>query len=119
MKSRDSRRSVCPVSCTLDLIGDKWTMLVIRDLFLGRRYFSEFCSSPEGIATNILSNRLSRLVESGLVEKTSSGGKKGRDSYQLTEKGESLQPVLRALADWGIEHVPGTKRALKPLKRDQ
>ena len=62
-----TRRSVCPVACTLDLIGDKWTLLVIRDLMSGKSQFKDFLESPEGIATNILTSRLNRLLEHGLV----------------------------------------------------
>ncbi len=62
------KRSVCPIACTLDIIGDKWTLLVVRDLLLGRSHFKQFLASPEGIATNILANRLNRLVSHGIAE---------------------------------------------------
>jgi len=108
----DQRRSPCPVSCTLDVIGDKWTLLIIRDLVLGRSHFSEFQKSPEGIATNILSNRLARLVDHGIVEKYPSTSNPGRDAYRLTAKGKALRPVLRAIVKWGLEHIEGTSREL-------
>ena len=63
------KRSTCPVACTLDILGDKWTLLVIRDLFLGKKTYGDFQSSPEGIPTNILAERLKRLVEKGIVRK--------------------------------------------------
>jgi len=96
------------VACALDLFGDKWTLLVIRDLVLGRSRFKEFASSPEGIPTNILSDRLERLQERGLVEQVpaTEGGK--RMAYVLTEKGKSLTPILRAIRDWGLQWEPGT-----------
>src|SRR5690349_12272406 len=97
-----NRRSPCPLACTLDLIGDKWTLLVVRDLAHGKSLFKEFRESPEGIATNILADRLNRLVESGLAERSAPQGR-GRTSYLLTRKGKSLLPILRALAEWGLK----------------
>ncbi|MEM9381265.1 MAG: helix-turn-helix domain-containing protein [Planctomycetota bacterium] len=104
----DDRRSCCPVACTLDLIGDRWTLLVVRDLFAGRTRFSEFLRSPEGIATNVLTDRLDRLVEAGLVERhVEPPGK--RAAYRLTKAGKSLRPLLGALRDWGLRHIEGTE----------
>lgn len=101
------RRSCCPVACTLDLIGDRWTLLVIRDLFFGKTHFSELQRGPEGIATNILADRLDLLVERGLVERrTAPSGK--RAVYHLTDKGRSLKPVLAAVRDWGLANIDGT-----------
>ena len=102
-------RSCCPVACTLDLLGDKWTLLVIRDLFLGRSHFKEFVRGPEGISTNILSDRLARLVDYELVETYPSPEATGKHAYRLTKKGKSLGPVLRAVKDWGLKHLPGTE----------
>lgn len=104
----DARRSPCPVACALDLFGDRWTLLVIRDLMRGRSRFKEFTGSPEGIPTNILSDRLERLQLKGIVEQVpaTEGGK--RMAYALTEKGESLRPVLLAIRDWGLKWEPGT-----------
>ena len=109
--SADDRRSCCPVACTLDLIGDRWTLLVIRDLFLGRSRFSEFQKAPEGIATNILTDRLNLLVEHGLVDRRP-GPTGRRASYHLTEKGRSLGPLLRAVRDWGLANIDGTAARL-------
>lgn len=102
------RRSPCPVSCTLDLLGDRWTLLVVRDLVLGRTRFKEFATSPEGIPTNILTERLERLLQHGIVEQVPAeeGGK--RMAYRLTEKGLALRPILKAIRDWGLEWAPGT-----------
>lgn len=108
MSKGNERRSVCPVACTLDLIGDKWTLLVVRDLFAGKSTYKEFAESPEGIATNILAERLTRLTDGGLVERTVTDKHSGRYHYRLTEKGRSLGPVLHAVADWGLRNVPGT-----------
>ena len=108
---RKSRRSPCPVACTLDLVGDKWTLLVVRDLAFGKSQFKEFLASPEKIATNILADRLARLVEHGLAERF---GSSGREAYRLTAKGESLLPVLQSVADWGLAHIEGTEARMKP-----
>lgn len=108
------RRSCCPVSCALDLFGDRWTLLVIRDLMLGRTRFKDFAGSPENIPTNILSNRLERLQEGGLVEQVPAveGGK--RMAYVLTEKGKSLKPVMLSIRKWGLEWEEGTAAKMVP-----
>ena len=96
------------MACALDLFGDRWTLLVIRDLMFGRSRFKEFVMSPEGIPTNILSDRLERLREHGIIRQVPAveGGK--RMAYALTEKGESLRPILKAVRDWGLEWEEGT-----------
>lgn len=102
------RRSPCPIACALDLIGDRWTMLVVRDLMLGRTRFKEFRLSPEGIPTNILSERLERLIAAGVIEQrpVEAGGK--RMAYALTESGSALRGVLMSMLDWGLKFIPGT-----------
>ncbi|MCW1924974.1 helix-turn-helix transcriptional regulator [Luteolibacter arcticus] len=106
------RRSPCPVACALDLIGDRWTMLVVRDLMLGKQRYDEFLASPEGIATNILADRLKLLQEQGLLTKTADEQDRRRFRYQLTPTGKSLRDVLIPLARWGLSHLPGTKELL-------
>jgi DNA-binding HxlR family transcriptional regulator len=96
-------RSECAVACTLDVIGDRWTLLVIRDLFLGKRHFDEFLASPEGIATNILTARLEWLTKLKLARRVKVANDRRRVAYELTERGLSLQPVLREVARWGME----------------
>ena len=108
-----SKRSVCPVACALDIFGDKWTLLVIRDLACGKTLFKQFCASPEGIATNILTDRLQRLETYQLVERVANEVHAGRDAYRLTAKGKSLLPVLQNIADWGLTHIPGTAARMK------
>jgi DNA-binding HxlR family transcriptional regulator len=107
------RRSPCPVACTLDVIGDRWTLLVVRDLMFGRSRFKDFSASPEGIPTNILSERLDRVVQHGIAERftVEEGGK--RYGYRLTEKGQALLPVLAAIRDWGLAWEPGTEVLLE------
>lgn len=108
-----SRRSPCPVSCALDLVGDRWTLLVIRDLMLHRSRFRDFAASPEGIPTNILTERLRRLVQSGLAAQIPAADGSRRFGYELTKKGKALRPVLKAMRDWGLEWLPGTRAALE------
>jgi DNA-binding HxlR family transcriptional regulator len=103
-------RSRCPIACTLDLVGDRWTLLVLRDLFLGKSRYDEFLDSPENISTNILADRLRRLEALGMLEKQPYGPHRKRMEYRLTERGKSLLPVLQSLLDWGLANVPGTVR---------
>jgi len=107
-----ARRSVCPVACSLDLLGDRWTLLVVRDLWLGRSRFRDFTASPERIPTNILSERLERLIAHGVVEKVPAADGSKRLGYRLTEKGKALGPILAALRDWGLTWQPGTRALL-------
>jgi DNA-binding HxlR family transcriptional regulator len=106
------RRSPCPVSCALDLFGDRWTLLVIRDLILGKSRFKDFLVSPEGIPTNILTDRLKRLMESRVIKKVSDAGGSRHLAYQLTEKGQALFPVVTAMRDWGLAWEKGSRASL-------
>jgi DNA-binding HxlR family transcriptional regulator len=108
-------RSPCPIAKTLDLLGDKWTLLVVRDLlFFGKRRFGELASSPEGIPTNILSDRLRRLEECGVLVKVPYAARPQRYEYRLTDRGNDLTPVLRAMIKWAQSHLPGTAMAPPP-----
>jgi DNA-binding HxlR family transcriptional regulator len=107
-----ARRSPCPVACALDLLGDRWTLLIIRDLFLGRSRFKDFTASPEGIPTNILSDRLERLRDGGIVQHIPAADGSKRLAYELTDKGLALRPVLRSIRDWGLKWEPGTNAVL-------
>jgi DNA-binding HxlR family transcriptional regulator len=105
-----SHRSVCPIACTLDILGDRWTLLVIRDmLFFEKQRFEEFLESSEGISTNILAQRLRQLEAAGLIEKHPYSSHPRRMNYVLTEKGRSLRPVLRSMIVWGLRNVPNTQ----------
>lgn len=114
MPGKQHPRSCCPIALTLDILGDKWTLLVVRDLLLGRTHFREFAASPEGIATNILTNRLTRLVDHGIVEKFPSPERPDRYAYRLTKKGKSLGPVIRSITKWGLQHVEGADARMQP-----
>jgi DNA-binding HxlR family transcriptional regulator len=99
-----ARRSGCPVSLSLDLLGDRWSLLIVRDLMVrGYRTFREFQRSGEGIASNILAERLHRLEAGGIVLREPA--QDGRSThYRLTEKGIALAPVLLELLLWGGRH---------------
>jgi DNA-binding HxlR family transcriptional regulator len=101
------RRSQCPVSCTLDVLGDRWSLLVVRDVVRGKRRYAEFVESPEGIPTNILADRLKRLVAKGIVRPQKYSDHPPRVEYHLTAKGEDLRPIIRAMAEWGVQHAGG------------
>jgi DNA-binding HxlR family transcriptional regulator len=104
------KRSSCPITNVLDLLGDKWTLLVIRDLVLGKRRYQEFLSSPEEMASNILAERLNRLQASGLIRRRTYQRNPIRYEYLLTQKGKALEPILEAIIVWGKRQYPGTKR---------
>ncbi len=108
-KTRPVRRSDCAVACTLDLVGDRWTLLVVRDLLSGKRYFDEFLRSPEGIATNILSARLRVLQEHGFIEKVRDPSDQRRWAYRFTKEGLPLRELLGHIAGWGHKYLPATK----------
>lgn len=99
------RRSGCPISIALELLGDSWSLLIVRDLmFKGRHTFNEFLAGGEGIATNILSDRLRRLEAAGIVEKHADPADGRRSLYRLTRKGIDLAPVLVELVVWSAAH---------------
>ena len=107
--TKPARRSDCAVACTLDLIGDRWTLLVVRDLLGGKRYFDEFLRSSERIATNILSARLGALQEHGFIEKVPDPADQRRSAYRFTKEGRHLVELLYDIARWGRKHLPGTR----------
>lgn len=122
------KRSVCPIANALDLVGDKWTLLVVRDLlFMGKRLYGELARSPEGIPSNLLADRLKRLEEAGLVTKDPYQHNPVRHQYRLTSKGADLLPVLKEIIRWANKHIPGTaapppgflEKFDTPAKRDR
>ena len=104
-----ARRSACPISCSLDLFGDRWTLLLVRDLFRGLTRYGEFLNAPEGIPTNILADRLQKLEAAGVIKRAPYQQNPPRYAYTLTAKGVDLKPVIGALASWSIRHVPRTQ----------
>jgi len=109
MANRDESidwRSVCPISSALDLLGDKWSLLIIRDLIIrGPRTYSQLLESPEKISTNILAARLELLTCLKLIERTSPESPSRNNAFRLTEAGAALRPVLEALAKWAGSHL--------------
>lgn len=100
-------RSDCPIAYALDFVGDKWTLLVLRDLILGRkRYFQEFLASNEQIASNILANRLKRFEREGLVTRTNDPEHGRRVIYTPTAKALDLLPVILEILHWGAKYAP-------------
>lgn len=98
-------RSHCPQNLILEVIGDKWSILIIRDLMInGKHYFREFLQSEEKIASNILSSRLKSLEEEGLIHKSSDPQHKQKIRYRLTQKGIDLFPVLMEMARWSLKY---------------
>jgi DNA-binding HxlR family transcriptional regulator len=106
-KKTQFARSRCPIAATLDTLGDRWSLVVLRDLFAGKRRFSEFVASPEGIKRNILSDRLRRLEVAGLIARRRYQMNPERFEYSLTSTGADLLPVLQAMARWAQRHIPG------------
>jgi DNA-binding HxlR family transcriptional regulator len=107
-KARGLQRSPCPVASTLDIIGDKWSLLIVRDMICGRSTYSELADSPEGIPTNILADRLRRLEDAGLLARSAYQDHPVRYSYSLTDKGRELGDLVQAFVRWGKKHIPGT-----------
>ena len=114
---RKDHRSGCVLNLTVELFGDRWSLLVIRDIiFQNRRHFRELLTkSPEGIASNILADRLQRLVEQGIIVKSDDVSHKQKVIYSLTEKGIGLLPLLMEMNVWGHKYLPGG--GLKGLAR--
>ena len=118
-KSEKGRRSGCPLNVSLEMLGDRWSLLIIRDLmFRGFRTYKEFLESEEGIATNILADRLQKLEGSGLISTKQDPADGRRLIYRLTGKGIDLAPVLVELMVWAERHEgaslpPAVKRAIE------
>jgi DNA-binding HxlR family transcriptional regulator len=115
---RAARRSPCPIACSLDIFGDRWTLLIVRDLFLGRSRFRDFSAATEHIPTNILADRLERLRKHQVIEQIPARDGTKRLAYALTRKGKSLGSVLKAMRDWALQWEKET-RALIPPKKTQ
>lgn len=98
-------KSSCPINQYLEVFGDKWTLLIIRDImFDGKRYFNEIRESDEKIASNILTDRLNKLEESGIVIKTKDAKHKQKNIYTLTKVGIDLMPIMIAMSEWSLNH---------------
>jgi DNA-binding HxlR family transcriptional regulator len=104
---RTDRKSHCPVNSALEVVGDPWSLLVVRDIvFYGKHAFGEFLASEERITTSVLADRLARLVSNGILSKQRNPADRRRELYSLTGAGLALIPVLVELANWGVRHDP-------------
>jgi DNA-binding HxlR family transcriptional regulator len=104
-------RSDCAVAATLDLVGDRWSLLIVRDLLFDEELrFGDFLESAEGIPTNTLTDRLRKLEQAGVISRELYSERPPRAVYRLTERGRELGPVLHAIAEWGVNQFPGTRR---------
>lgn len=103
-------RSACAIASSLDLVGDKWSLLVVRDLLHGKHTYGELADSPERIPTNILADRLKRLEAAGIIVSAPYQKRPTRYAYTLTPKGAALGDVLLAFVHWGKQYIPGTVR---------
>jgi DNA-binding HxlR family transcriptional regulator len=115
---RRQRRSDCPVHFALEVFGDAWTLLIIRDLmFKGRTSYTDFLRAEEGIATNVLADRLVRLEEDGVIERTAGSGRGTASSYRLTSKGIDLLPIMLEIIGWSAKHDSKTAADRKFVRR--
>jgi DNA-binding HxlR family transcriptional regulator len=101
-------RSGCPIATTLDIIGDRWSLVIIRDLINGKSRYSDFLASPERITTSVLADRLERLTASGLVDAHAYQANPRRYEYRLTAKGEAMLPILQEICRWANRYMPET-----------
>ena len=119
----NSHRSPCPVSFALDIFGDRWTLLIVRDMAVFKRQtFKEFLEAGEGIATNILSSRLTLLEKEGIVKKETDDTNKSRNIYTLTQKGYDLLPTMVEMIIWSgkyDEKSPFTKKEAREFEKNK
>jgi len=109
------QKSLCPINLALEVFGDRWSLLIVRDMmFAGKRHFREFLQSEEGISSNILTERLGKLVEHGVLSKTDDPTHKQKAIYSLTPMGIDLLPVLTQIGIWGRKYRPATKESGAP-----
>lgn len=107
---KNGYRSGCPVNLSLEVFGDKWSLLILRDMmFGGKRHFRELLRSEEGISSNILADRLKKLVEEGMITRADDPTHKQKAIYSLTEKAIDLVPVFVYLGVWGSKHLPASE----------
>jgi len=106
--SKRESRSPCPIATTLDVLGDRWSLVIVRDMFIGKKRFAEFLDSPEAITTSVLTDRLMTLEAAGLVERQAYQERPTRYEYLLTANGRALLPVLQEICRWASKTMPGT-----------
>ncbi|MDG2171036.1 MAG: helix-turn-helix domain-containing protein [Opitutales bacterium] len=122
IKSKSTVWEGCPIRFGMGIFGDKWTLLIVRDMmFKGKRYYGEFTDPEEGISTNILADRLGKLVSNGVAEKERDPDNQSKFIYRLTVKGKELLPMMLAMVDWAEKHDPNTevpKEFIQKLRKD-
>lgn len=120
---KNKKRSDCPISCSLDIFGDKWSLLIIRDMmFFNKFTYGDFLKSAEGIATNILASRLQNLEENKLIEKLEHPDSKAKVLYKLTQKSIDLLPIIVEVHLWAEKYfdIPAElKPMIKEAKKDK
>src|SRR5688572_18718130 len=121
--NKAKKRSDCPISCSLDIWGDKWSLLIVRDLMFAKECtYGDFLKSTEGIATNILASRLLTLEENKIIEKLNHPDSKAKVLYRLTRKGIDLLPIMIEINLWAEKYftIPDDRKAmLKEVKKDK
>lgn len=122
-KSSKSQRSTCPIANSLDILGDRWSLIIIRDLMFREKHeYGELLNSEEGISTSVLATRLEQLQCTGIIKKSNHPNDQKKYRYHLTEKGIDLMPLMIDLVLWGTQHVPGTMAPpdiLNAMKNDR
>jgi DNA-binding HxlR family transcriptional regulator len=107
MKDEDSNSNKCPITFALDIFGDKWSLIILRDIiFKEKKYYGEFLASAEKISTNILASRLLKLESEGIISKTPDANNLSKNIYQLTNKGKDLLPLLLDMVEWSVKYNP-------------
>ena len=121
--AKSKKRSDCPISCSLDIWGDKWSLLIIRDLMFSKeRTYGDFLRSPEGIATNILAAKLQALEENEIIERLQHPDSKAKVLYRLTQRGIDLLPIIIEISLWAEKYfpVPADRKAmLREVKKNR
>jgi len=118
MRQKTTHRSGCPINLVLEVLGDRWSLLILRDaIFAGKRTFGEFLESDEAIATNVLTARLKSLVDDGFLTKSPDASHKQKVQYQLTEQAISLVPTLIQLGLWGQQWLPASPELAEGARR--
>lgn len=118
MKNNIKYRSHCPITYALDILGDRWSLLIIRDMiFKTKKYYGDFSSSAEGISSNILADRLTKLESCGLISKTEDEKNRTRIVYSLTQKGKDLLPMLLEMILWAAKYDEETEAPRSTIKR--
>lgn len=121
--AKSKKRSDCPISCSLDIWGDKWSLLIIRDLMFSKeRTYGDFLRSPEGIATNILAAKLQALEENEIIERLQHPDSKAKVLYRLTQRGIDLLPIIIEISLWAEKYFPipaDRKAMLREVKKNR